>query len=53
MECELIKQVSKIRNKYKHEVLTVEPMREEVNQAGAAYQIVVKEFRKRYEPPLK
>ena len=50
LECELIKRVSKIRNKYKHKVLTVEPTREEVNQASGAYQIIVKEFRKRYEP---
>jgi len=51
MELELIRRVAVIRNKYKHRELTAEPMRGEVDQAKMAYQIVMREFKRRYGLP--
>jgi len=49
MELELIRRVAATRNKYKHRELTAEPTRNEVDQAKMAYQIVMREFKRRYE----
>ena len=50
IEDRLIRQVIEIRNRYKHIDLTTEPDKKIVDNCGVAYEVVMREFRKRYSP---
>jgi len=49
LEYQLIHEVARIRNKYKHRDLTAEPMRYEVDRAASAYLILMRQLKTCYD----